>query len=58
MTVIASILPLCLIVAIVYSATKGDTPGEIIKASLRFFLKLVAGFFVIGAVLYIVAQYL
>lgn len=58
MTVIAFILPLCLVVAIVHSATKKDTPREIFEASLRFFLQLVAGLLLVGAILYVVTQYL
>jgi ATP/ADP translocase len=58
MIIIALILPLCLVVAIVHSATREDTPREIFEASLRFFLKLVVGLLLIGAVLYVLTQYL
>jgi len=58
MIIIALMLPLCLVVAIVHSATREDTPREILEASLRFFLKLVVGLLLIGAVLYVLTQYL
>ena len=58
MIIIALMLPLCLVVAIVHSATRKDTPRDILEASLRFFLKLVVGLLLIGAVLYVLTQYL
>jgi|GEM_PF-6977881 len=57
MILLAFILPLCLVVAIVHSATRKDTPGEILVASLNFFVKLMAALLVIGAVLYVLTQF-
>jgi hypothetical protein len=57
MTLLIFILPLCLVVAIVHSATRKDSPKDILVASLSFFLKLMAAFLVIGAVLYVLTQF-
>jgi hypothetical protein len=45
--------PLCAVTAVVYKATKFDTPREIARAAVHFFLSVTAGMFLLAAVSYL-----
>ncbi|HUU09904.1 MAG TPA: hypothetical protein VM431_05130 [Phycisphaerae bacterium] len=48
--------PLCLVVAVVYKATKFDEPRKIVLAALHFFGSVSAGMIVLAAVFYVVSR--
>ncbi len=50
--------PLCLVVAVVYKATKFDDPKRIAWAALHFFVSVTLGMFVLAVVFYLVARFL
>jgi len=50
--------PLCLVVAVVYKATKFDDPKKIIKAALHFFVSVTLGMFALAILFYLVARFL
>jgi hypothetical protein len=50
--------PLCLVVAIVYKATKFDEPKAIVRAALHFFVSVTLGMLVLAVVFYLVARFL
>jgi len=50
--------PLCAAVAIVYKATKHDTPRKIALSALHFFASVTAGMFVLGVVFYMISRFL
>jgi hypothetical protein len=50
--------PLCAVVAVVYKATKFDTPKQIALGSLHFLASVTGGMFVLGLVLYMISRYL
>ena len=47
--------PLCLVVAVVYKATKFDRPREILLKSLHFFASVTLGMFALGLLFYILS---
>jgi len=50
--------PLCLVVAVVYKATKYDEPKRIVRAALHFFVSVTLGMFALGLVFYLIARLL
>jgi len=50
--------PLCVVVAVVYKATKFDEPKAIARAALHFFLSVTLGMFALAVVFYVVARFL
>ncbi len=50
--------PLCLVVALVYKATKFDDPKRIVRATLHFFVSVTLGMFVLAVVFYLVSRFL
>jgi hypothetical protein len=50
--------PLCAVVAVVYKATKFDTPKQIALGSLHFLASVTAGMFVLGLLLYMISRFL
>ena len=50
--------PLCLVVAVVYKATKFDDPKRILRAALHFFVSVTLGMFALAIVFYLVARFL
>jgi len=50
--------PLCAVVALVYKATKLDTPRRITLGALHFFASVTAGMFVLGVLFYLVSRFL
>ena len=50
--------PLCLVVGLVYKATKFDGTKKIILAALHFFASVTVGMFLLGLVLYAVSAFL
>ena len=49
--------PLCLVVAVVYKATKFETPKAIARAALHFFLSVTAGMLALAVVFYLIARF-
>ena len=47
--------PLCAVVAVVYKATKFDTPREIAWASLHFFVTVSLGVLALSLIFYVVS---
>jgi hypothetical protein len=47
--------PLCAVVAVIYKATKFDSPKKILLASLHFFASVTLGMFALGLVFYILS---
>jgi len=50
--------PLCLVVGLVYKATKFDTPKKIVLAALHFFVSVTAGMLFLGLILYLISELL
>jgi hypothetical protein len=50
--------PLCLVVAVVYKATKFDEPKQIARAAMHFFVSVTLGMFVLAVVFYLVSRFL
>jgi len=50
--------PLCLVVALVYKATKFDDAKRIVRAALRFFASVTLGMFVLAVVFYLISRFL
>jgi hypothetical protein len=48
--------PLCLVVAVVYKATKFDSPRKIIFKSLHFFVTVTLGMFALGLLFYVLSM--
>ncbi|MFO8012788.1 MAG: hypothetical protein R6X20_05715 [Phycisphaerae bacterium] len=49
--------PLCLVVAVVYKATKFDEPKAIARAALHFFVSVTLGMFALAIVFYLIARF-
>ena len=50
--------PLCLVVAVVYKATKFDDPKAIARAALHFFVSVTLGMLALAVVFYLIARFL
>jgi hypothetical protein len=50
--------PLCLVVSLVYAATKRDGVGTILREGLHLFLVTVAGLVGLAAVIYFISRFL
>ena len=50
--------PLCLVVAMVYKATKFDDPKRIVRAALHFFLSVSLGIFALAIAFYLISHFL
>jgi len=50
--------PLCLVVAVVYKATKFDEPKAIARAALHFFVSVTLGMLALAVVFYLIARFL
>jgi len=50
--------PLCVVVAVVYKATKFDDPKRILRAALHFFVSVTLGMFALAIVFYLIARFL
>jgi len=50
--------PLCLVVAVVYKATKFDDPKRIVLAALHFFVSVTLGMFALAILFYFIARFL
>jgi len=48
--------PLCAVVAVVYKATKHDTPREIARAAVHFFVSVSLGMLGLGVLFYLVSR--
>ena len=48
--------PLCAVVAVVYKATKFDTPKKILLAALHFFISVSLGMFALALLFYLVSK--
>ena len=51
-------LPLCLVVSLVYAATKQDGPGGILREGLHLFLMTVGGLAGLALVIYLIGRFL
>ncbi|MBL7139922.1 MAG: hypothetical protein ISS74_03350, partial [Planctomycetes bacterium] len=49
--------PLCLVVAVVYKATKFDDPKKIAKAAAHFFVSVTLGMFALALVFYLISRF-
>jgi hypothetical protein len=49
--------PLCVVVAVVYKATKFDEPKAIARAALHFFVSVTLGMFALAVVFYLVTRF-
>ena len=49
--------PLCAVAAVVYKATKFDTPRDIARAALHFFLSVSAGMLILGWAFYLIITF-
>ena len=50
--------PLCLVIGAVYKMTKFDRPGDIIYATLHFFISVSLGMLALSVALYLIVEYL
>ena len=51
-------LPLCLMVSLVYAATKHDGPWAVVREGLPLFVMTVAGLAGLGVVVYLICRFL
>ncbi len=51
-------LPLCLVVSLVYAATKYDGPRTVVREGLHLFVMTVGGLAGLGVVIYLVCRFL
>lgn len=51
-------LPLCLVVSLVYAATKHDGPRTVVREGLHLFVMTVGGLTGLGVVIYLVCRFL
>jgi len=56
--VLVFFLPLCLMVSLVYAATKHDGPQTILREGLHLFVMTVAGLAGLGVVVYLICRFL
>lgn len=56
--VVVFFLPLCLVVSLVYAATKQDGPGRILREGLHLFLMTVGGLAGLAVVIYLICRFL
>jgi len=51
-------LPLCLVISLVYAATKQDGPRGIVREGLHLFVMTVAGLAGLGVVVYLLCRFI
>ena len=51
-------LPLCLVVSLIYAATKHDGPRAILREGLHLFVMTVAGLTGLGVAIYLICRFL
>ena len=52
------ILPLCLVVSLVYAASKRDGLWSIVREGLHLFLMTIGGLVVLGIIIYLICRFL